>query len=77
MFSEGNFSMPMFVHDQVPPDVPTMKEHRDHISDKFEELSSGGKLVIKTSDPHALKAIHNFLRFQIEDHRAVGTETIS
>ena len=26
MFSEGNFSIPMFVHDQVPPGVPVMKE---------------------------------------------------
>jgi len=26
MFSNGEFSIPMFVHDQVPPGVPAMKE---------------------------------------------------
>lgn len=26
-------------------------------------------LVITTANPKALKAIHEFLRFQIEDHR--------
>src|ERR1700680_1506881 len=26
MFSNGEFSIPMFVHDQVPPGVPGMKE---------------------------------------------------
>src|SRR5579859_2960739 len=26
MFSNGEFSIPMFVHDQMPPGVPVMKE---------------------------------------------------
>src|SRR5579862_8083762 len=32
MFSNGEFSIPMFVHDQVPPGVPAMKEKRAEIS---------------------------------------------
>ena len=28
MFSEGNFSIPMFVHDQAPPGVETMKQQK-------------------------------------------------
>lgn len=36
MFSEGDFSIPMFVHDQVPPGVPVMK-------DKHSEISSTSK----------------------------------
>jgi hypothetical protein len=58
----------MFVHDQVPPGVPVMKEKRAEISYSFEELPAGGRVRIKTRDPDALKAIHHFLRFQIEDH---------
>ena len=67
-FSNGDFAIPMFVHDQVPPGVPMMKEQRATISYRFEELPSGGRVRIKTTNPDALKAIHDFLRFQIEDH---------
>src|SRR5437870_6921469 len=68
LFSDGDFSIPMFVHDQVPPGVPVMKEKRDQISYSLEELPAGGTLRIKTTDHDALKAIHDFLRFQIGDH---------
>ena len=68
MFSNGEFSIPMFVHDQVPPGVPVMKDKHAEISYKFEELPAGGRVRIKTTNPDALKGIHEFLRFQIEDH---------
>ena len=68
LFSDGDFSIPMFVHDQVPPGVPVMKEKREQISYTLEELPAGGTLRIKTTDHDALKAIHDFLRFQIGDH---------
>jgi hypothetical protein len=68
MFSNGDFSLPMFIHSQVPPGVPVMKEKRSAISYTFEELPDGGRVRIKTEDSDALKAVHEFLRFQIEDH---------
>src|SRR5882762_7361812 len=64
MFAAGDFSIPMFVHDQVPPGVPVMKEKRAVISYSFEELPAGGKVRINTTNPDALEAIHDFLRFQ-------------
>ena len=76
MFSNGDFSMPMFIHDQVPPGVPVMKEKRAQISYSFEELRAGGRVRIKTTTLDALKAIHDFLRFQIEDHRTGDTTDI-
>jgi hypothetical protein len=76
MFSNGEFSIPMFVHDRVPPGVPVMKEKRTEISYAFEELPSGGTVRIKTTNPDALKAIHDFLRFQIEDHHTGDTTEI-
>jgi hypothetical protein len=69
MFSNGKFSIPMFVHDQVPPGVPVMKDRRADISYSFEELPAGGRVRIKTTNPDALKAVHEFLRFQIADHQ--------
>lgn len=68
MFSNGDFSIPMFVHGQVPPGVTEMKEKRRYISYTFEELPTGGTVRIVTKNRDALNAIHDFLNFQIEDH---------
>lgn len=68
LFSDGNFSIPMFVHDQVPPGVAIMKEKRDQISYVYEKIESGARVRIKTTNEETLKAVHDFLRFQIEDH---------
>jgi hypothetical protein len=76
MFSDGEFSIPMFVHDQVPPGVPVMKEKRAEISYSFEDLPTGGRVRIKTANPDARKAIHDFLRFQIVDHHTGDTTDI-
>jgi hypothetical protein len=76
MFSNGDFSIPMFVHDQTLPGVPAMKEGRAEISYIFEPLATGGRVRIKTANPGALKATHDFLRFQIEDHHTGDTTDI-
>jgi len=68
-FHGGDFDIPMFVHDTVPPGVPEMKRLRRHIRYAFEETPNGGRVVISTSDAKALAAIHRFLRFQVEEHR--------
>lgn len=77
MFSDGNFSIPMFVHDQVPPGVPVMKEQKNQISYVYEEMASGARVRIKTRNADALKAVHDFLRFQIEDHHTGDKTDIS
>lgn len=77
MFSNGNFSIPMFVHGQVPPGVATMKEKREQISYSLVELPVGASVRIKTENPDALKAIHKFLHFQIEDHKTGDSTDIS
>jgi hypothetical protein len=77
MFSDGEFSIPMFVHDQMPPGVPVMKEKRAEIAYTFEELPSGGRVRIKTANRDALKAVHDFLRFQIEDHHTGDTTEVA
>jgi hypothetical protein len=68
MFANGDFSVPMFVHSEVPPGVTEMKERRSEISYSFEELPGGGRVRIKTPNKDALNAIHDFLTFQIQDH---------
>ena len=68
-FANGDFDIPMFVHDTVPPGVPEMKRLREKIRYSVEETSAGGRVVIATADKEALTAIHKFLRFQIEEHK--------
>jgi hypothetical protein len=77
MFSNGNFFIPMFVHDQVPPGVPVMKEKHAEISYSLEELPAGSRVRIKTTNRDALKAVHDFLRFQIADHHTEDITDIS
>jgi hypothetical protein len=67
-FAQGDFNIPMLVHDRVPPGVPVMKRLKGRIQYRYEALEQGGRVVIGTRDPQALAAIHNFLRFQIQDH---------
>jgi hypothetical protein len=69
MFSQGNFDIPMFVHDTTPPGVPTMTKLHNEIHYHYEETNTGGKITIETENSEALDAVHDFLRFQIDAHR--------
>jgi len=75
-FANGDFDIPMFVHDTVPPGVPKMKRLRQDISYSFEETPSGGQVLIRTCKPEALAAIHKFLRYQIEEHQTHDPEEL-
>jgi hypothetical protein len=73
MFSNGDFSIPMFVHSEVPPGTTEMKERKADIAYTFEELPTGGRVRITTANHDALNAVHDFLTFQIEDHHTGDT----
>jgi hypothetical protein len=68
MFGEGNFSAPMLIHEQNPPGAEVMKQLKAKIKYEFGENERGAFIRISTSDVEALKAIHEFLRFQIREH---------
>lgn len=68
MFAGGDFSVPMFVHDTIPPGVTAMKRLASAISYRFEEIAGGGRVVISTATDEGRDAVHDFLRFQITDH---------
>ena len=69
MFADGNFETPMFVHGETPPGVAAMKQLRSEIKYEFEKTERGGRVRIQTGNTEALAAIHEFLRFQIKEHR--------
>jgi hypothetical protein len=68
-FSEGDFAIPMFIHATVPLGVETMKQLKSKITYEAENAEHGAQLRITTHDAQALRAIHSFLRFQIQDHQ--------
>ncbi len=68
-FRRGDFSKPKFIHDQTPPGVETMKRLGDQIEYRYTETEAGADVSIASGNPEAVKAIHDFLRFQITDHR--------
>jgi uncharacterized lipoprotein YbaY len=71
-FASGDFSAPAFVHMQDVPGTKVMAAKSDVITYQPRELPRGAELRITTSDPAALKAIHDFMAFQRDEHHAGG-----
>ena len=69
VFAAGDFSIPEGVHAMAPPGSEAMARLADGIDYRYEELEAGGRVRITARTPEALAAVHDFLRFQIEDHR--------
>jgi len=77
LFGQGEFSIPMFIHDTIPPGLETMRLLKAEIRYRFEELPTGARLSIESSDPVAVAALHDFLRFQIWDHQTGEPITVA
>lgn len=77
MFADGDFEIPMLVHDEVPPGVPVMKQRKADIAYKFEKTDLGGRVRIATKNPEALHAVRDFLRYQITDHKTGDSMQVS
>jgi hypothetical protein len=69
-FAQGNFQLPGFVHDREVPGTAVMAQRRSRITYRAESLPRGGQLRIRSRDSTAVAAIHEFLSFQRQDHRA-------
>jgi len=69
MFSEGNFEAPMLVHDETPPGTEVMRQLKNEISYQYQEIERGASVWISTKNPDALAAVHEFLRYQIKEHK--------
>ena len=69
-FASGDFSLPGFVHAQTVPGTAIMVERRSLIEYVADTLPRGGEVRIWTSDAGAIAAVHEFLAFQRQDHRA-------
>ncbi len=78
MFGAGNFGAPMLVHDsRNVPGTAVLAQRKDHIQYAFTDTPAGGRLDIVTSDPAALAAVHEFLQYQITEHRTGDSGTVT
>ena len=69
-FKTGDFTTPAFVHMQTVPGTLVMAANRASITYVYRALARGGELRLSTTDAEALRAIHQFIAFQRDDHRA-------
>ena len=77
MFHDGNFNAPMLIHARTPPGVPTMKKLRKQIRYEVQETANGAQVKVSSHNPQAVAAIHEFLKFQIQDHQTGDPLTIA
>ena len=68
-FKEGDFSIPDQTHGRLPDGVAGLKRFKEEITYTFSPTSHGGRVVISTRHDEALSAVHEFLRYQIREHR--------
>jgi hypothetical protein len=69
MFKQGDFSVPMLVHQTPVPGAEELKRSAARIGYRYSETPAGGRVDIVSTDTDALKAVHAFLTFQITDHK--------
>jgi len=69
-FGAGDFTVPGFVHAREVPGTAVMTARRSRIRYVVESLPRGAAVRLTTGDDLAIEAIHQFLAFQRQDHRA-------
>lgn len=77
LFGDGNFEAPMLIHETAVPGTAQMTALKNRIRFAYVETPGGGRVDIFTTDPAALAAVHDFMRFQITDHRTGDPLTLT
>jgi hypothetical protein len=68
-FAAGRFDAPFATHGETPDGVPTLRQRRATIAYRYHEIPGGAAVEIATKDAAALAAVHEFLRYQIREHK--------
>lgn len=69
LFKEGNFDKPVYIHEGTPPGAGVMKARAADLTYAFEEIPAGGKLRITAADRAVVDAVHQFLKYQQQEHK--------
>lgn len=75
-FEKGNFETQMQVHGKLPDGAPMLKKLRNEITYDVKSLDNGATLRIFSVNPEARQAIHEFLKFQINEHQTGDPLTV-
>lgn len=67
-FSQGNFTKPFYIHDQVVPGTGVMIAKKDLIQYSIKNIDGGSILILTTNDTELLDAIQQFMNFQSSQH---------
>ena len=67
-FSQGNFTKPFFIHDQIVPGAQAMAENKDKIQYSTMQIDRGSVLILATNDTELLDSIQQFMEFQSSQH---------
>jgi len=76
-FAEGLFTKPVATHGELPPGAATLAANKARISYRYQERTAGASVVIETTDAATLEALHDFLRYQIVEHKTGDPLTVT
>jgi hypothetical protein len=68
-FADGLFDKPLATHDELPPGAAILSARKALVSYRYQERADGASVQIETSDREAIQAVHDFLRYQIVEHK--------
>ena len=71
-FRAGDFTKPFQVHAQTVPGTAVLRDRRAAISYAPIDRPRGGEVRITSRDSTAVRAIHEFLAFQRDQHHAAA-----
>jgi len=67
-FSQGNFTKPFYIHDQIVVGTDVMTAKKDLIQYSIKDIDGGSVLILTTNDTELLDAIQKFMNFQSSQH---------
>ena len=67
-FSQGNFTKPLYIHDQIVPGTDIMTAKKNLINYSIKDIDGGSVLILTTNDTQLLNAIQQFMNFQSSQH---------
>jgi len=77
MFGDGDFDVPMLVHDTKDvPGAAVLSARKEAVTYRYRETPQGGRVDITTTDADALRALHAFLRYQIQEHHTADSGAV-
>jgi len=75
-FAGGAFDKPVATHGELPPGAALMATNASRIRYRYAERQDGAGVVMETADAETLRAIHDFLRYQITEHKTGDPLTV-